>query len=191
MFLLISWLSAWRCNKSIGETWQFLMKDDLIWNNPSEPFGNISSRYFLNGGALELTRWCRLMLMMHDLIRRWCVMVVRILSTPNQNHVKMVKWRFTDANGVDLESLPARFRTVTVQSSAVQNDGLLITYFDRVRLTTVTVGISRILSSSENKSHSQALCFLPSENISSGCPSYVSASMVSNCVHLNSKFMFL
>ena len=66
----------------------------------------------------------------------------------------MAKWRLTDGNdlyeSVDLVLLPAGFRTVTVQSSVVQNDGLLITYFDRERLTTAIVGISGTLSSSEN-----------------------------------------
>ena len=78
--------------------------------------------------------------------------VARILNqqhSESNGEMAISGWeRFCES--VDLVLLPAGFRTVTVQSSVVQNDGLLITYFDRERLTTAIVGISGTLSSSEN-----------------------------------------
>ena len=101
----------------------------------------------------------------------------------------MAKWRLTDGNdlyeSVDLVLLPAGFRTVTVQSSVVQNDGLLITYFDRERLTTAIVGISGTLSSSENNVLLPYVffCF---QMIKFGMSKLCFKCGASNCVHLNS-----
>ena len=80
--------------------------------------------------------------------------VARILNqqhSESNGEMAISGWeRFCES--VDLVLLPAGFRTVTVQSSVVQNDELLITYFDRERLTTAIVDICRTL----------ALCFFSS-----------------------------